>query len=45
MWSEVANYYKQDEDTSACLECNADHFMKIQMKIIGEVVVAPNKIG
>jgi RNase P subunit RPR2 len=30
---------------SVCLECNADHFMKIQMKIIGRVVVASNKIG
>jgi hypothetical protein len=36
---------KQDEGTSVCLECNADHLMKIQMKIIGRVVVASNKIG
>ena len=31
--------------TSVCLESNADHFMKIQMKNIGRVVVASNKIG
>jgi hypothetical protein len=31
--------------TSVYLECDADPFMKIQMKIIGSVVVAPNKIG
>jgi hypothetical protein len=34
----------KDEGTSVYLECDADPFMKIQMKIIGSVVVAPNKI-
>ena len=44
-WSEVANDYRLDEGTSVWLECNADHLMKIQMKIIGSVIVAQNKIG